>query len=476
MGCQRVSPKRRRVLALLGWALLFVPARAQTVTFEVYPQDAVISYQAPSPAAGQAPGPPLEPLGFAGQPIDLSEKFDHRNILSVVVHTTDSSREPWKRTYTRHELSDGEKIPVFLHPRTWPYYLGDPVRYWPASFTVAVLASITAAGLAGWAGVTRLQVLRLRRAAQARAQVLEKVGAEYEREFGRWLIVGKLGSGGMGEVLKAFPRDSLALDSLVAIKMRAKFDEKRATQELKEREKEERARFAIETRVLCNLNHPGIVKVYDWGEIDGQDYYAMELVDGENLQSYLESHPRLSYAEVRDLFSQMLTVVGYAHRMGVLHRDLKPLNIIREPNGRLKVIDFGLARDQNRTVAYTQVGMPFAGSLEYMDPRVPQQMFSRTPPTPSDQGTDQFALGGILFLMLTGHPSIDLPDELDAQGLLPVLARIAEPRPSPRVFRPDLPEELEQVVMTMQAVKVEDRYSSLEEALEAFSAAIARYV
>mgnify|MGYP003376604252 CR=1 FL=1 len=341
------------------------------------------------------------------------------------------------------------------------------------------------AGLLGLAGLLaafgrKLVARRADRALAAvlrgRQQLLESVGAEYERILGRWLIVGKIGSGGMGEVLRAFPADDVRMDSMGAIKLRAKFDQAQATKDLSDREKDERARFAIETKVLCTLKHPGIVKVYDWGEIDGRDYYAMELVQGENLQSYLERHPRLSYREVRDLFAQALTVVGFAHDQGVLHRDLKPLNILREPNGRLKVIDFGLARDQNQTVAYTQVGMPFAGSLEYMDPRVAMQMFGKITPTPSDQGTDQFALGGILFLMLTGRPSIELPEELDAQGLLPVLTKIAEARPSPRTYRPDLPEELEKVVMTMQAVNVEDRYTSLDEAKEVFVQAIARHV
>lgn len=276
----------------------------------------------------------------------------------------------------------------------------------------------------------------------------------------------------MGEVLRAFPADDIRRESMVAIKMRGTFDPEGATKDLVERETEDRDRFLIETRVLAGLDHPGIVKLYDWGIYDGRDYYVMELVKGESLQAYLERNPRPSFPEIRTLFSQMLDVMIFAHEKGVLHRDLKPLNILREDDGKLTIIDFGLARDQNRTVAYTQQGMPLAGSFEYMDPRVALQMFAKIEATSSDQGTDQFALGGILFLMLTGEPSIVLPEDVDNQNLVKILMEIGEPRRSALALRPDLPPGLDAVVSKMLAVDVEERYGNLKEAKAAFLEAI----
>lgn len=491
MGGLRRLARAGLVVAVLAWG---TPAVAQEVTpsptpettpiiatFHVYPPEARVFKQ------GGDPKPiPVRQVRKGGQIVaDLTNEFGSNGQVTVIASVFDPrpehrddklTREEWKRDFTTASILTSDKEEIYLAPLNYWERLLDPPRYWPGR-----LMAIVFLALGGTVGVTVYSVKRYldnrtRRTAAERASILRDAGAEYEREFGNWLIVGKIGSGGMGEVLKAFPKDNISRDSLVAIKLRSKFDGATASKELVEKENDERARFRIETKVLSNLNHPGIVKVYDFGEFEGQDYYAMEMVQGENLQSYLDRNPRPSFKEVRDLFSQMLSIVAFAHEKGVLHRDLKPLNILREPSGRLKVIDFGLARDQNQTVAYTQVGMPFAGSLEYMDPRVSLQMFGKAAPVPSDQGTDQFALGGILFLMLTGRPSIDLPSDLDPSGLIPVLMKISEPRPSPRTLRPDLPEELERVVMTMQAVRVEDRYASLEEALADFTGAVARYV
>lgn len=459
-------------------AALMSSAAAQEVVFEVYPPEARVFRQ------GGDPNPIPVPQRREGDKIlvDMTGQYNSKDQVTVIVSTFDPAnpqaeltREEWRQDYTTASMATA-KPAVYLAPLSYWKRLLDPPRYWPGGLLAGVLLGVVGAAGALVYVMRRYSTLLTDRAAAQRASVLRDAGAEYEREFGNWLIVGKIGSGGMGEVLKAFPKNDVRRDSMVAIKLRAKFDNAQASKELTERENDERARFRIETKVLCNLNHPGIVKVHDFGEIDGQDYYAMELVAGENLQSYLDRNPRPAYREVRDLFSQMLSIVAFAHEKGVLHRDLKPLNILREPTGRLKVIDFGLARDQNQTVAYTQVGMPFAGSLEYMDPRVSLQMFGKIAPVSSDQGTDQFALGGILFLMLTGQPSIELPQDLDPAGLIPVLTRISEPRPTPRTYRPDLPEPLERVVMKMQAVRVEDRYGSVQEALDDFTAAIAPYV
>lgn len=439
------------------------------VTFEVYPAASVISRR----AAGSPSG--VSDIGTPGKPIRLTEVFRDRadeGLKVVYVRSKgDLSRQEdprfWQPVNFTGVGTSGKSrhISVYLHPKSKLGYLLDFPFYRPKTFGLVVLSGL---GLFLW-GVRKFFD---QREAARRAQVLADAGSEYEREFGTWIVIGKLGSGGMGEVLKAFPKDDVRREKMVAIKLRTGLEMKDPSPEMLERDAEDRRRFQTETKVLVNLDHPGIVKIYDWGVHDSRDYYVMDIVDGESLQSYLDRRPRPPLEEVRSIFVQLLEAIGYAHDKGVLHRDLKPLNVLRDKTGHLTVIDFGLARDQNQTVAFTQMGMPFVGSLEYMDPRVSLQMFQKIPPAPSDQGTDQFALGAILFLLLTGKPALELPEELGPEGLMPVLMRIGEPRRSARDVCPDLCDSLVGVVDTMLSLQVESRYPDLKAARKAFLEAI----
>lgn len=442
----------------------------QFVVFDVYPKKAVISRTAGNDDS-------LNDIKAPGDPIDLSKMTDQLGAVNILVRVNNpedprqinEALEPRKRKKFPFigVQADGktERISVYLHPKNKLQYLLDFPFYMPKTFA---LTCLTALGLLLW-GIRRTFDVK---EAKRRAEVLAEAGMEYQRDFGQWLVVGKIGSGGMGEVLKAFPKDDIRREKMVAIKLRTGLDVKDPTPDLLERDAEDQRRFRTETKVLVNLDHHGIVKIYDWGVQDGRDYYVMDIVDGESLQSYLDRHPKPPLDEVRSIFVQLLEAIIFVHEKGVLHRDLKPLNVLRDKQGHLTVIDFGLARDQNQTVAFTQMGMPFVGSLEYMDPRVSLQMFQKITPTPSDQGTDQFALGSILFLLLTGKPAIELPEELGPQGLVPVLMQLSEPRRSPREFRPDLPDPLHKVVETMLELEVGKRYPDLKEARAAFLRAI----
>lgn len=448
------------VASLLWLWALSTPSSAQTVTFDVYPASAQV-YREGANSQG------LVPLGPAGEPLSLNEEFDNLNLLKLVIQ--DEGRQPWRRTVSGGEFKDGEVVAVYLSPTNPLAYLTDFPRYRRKAFALTSLVMLAALGVAGSLIRQRLLKREAERAIQRRKDVLESVGYEYERPFGKWLIIGKLGSGGMGEVLRAFPQDDIRRESMVALKMRTGIDTSGATQELLEHDAQDRARFQIETKVLCGLDHPGIVKIHDWGELDNKDYFVMDLVRGENLETYLKRTPRPPYREVFDMFGQLLDVMIFAHQKRVLHRDLKPLNILRRSDGRMVVIDFGLARDQSRTVALTQMGMPLAGTFEYMDPRACLQAMAQLEPTPSDEATDQFSLGAILFLMLTGKPSLELAPDAD---LLTILTKVSEPRPSPLLYRDDLPEAVVAVVNTMLAVEVDRRYATLAEAKKAFTEAI----
>jgi hypothetical protein len=451
---------------LIGWALVLWasvgPATAQPVTFDVYPPGAKVYRE-----GGSETG--LIPLGEAGRPIDLSGDYDKNAMILVI---TAPGRTRWRKSVLKGQL-EGSTQRVYLAPENPVAYLADFPRYLPRTFAAACALAIALLLLAARSASRWLQRKGSIREEQRRREVLQSVGFEYERPFGKWLIVGKIGSGGMGEVLKAFPQDDVRSESMVAIKMRTGLDLSQASVELLEHDAHDRARFQTETKVLCGMDHPGIVKVHDWGELDGKDYFVMDLVQGENLELYLQRCPRPSYSEVRSIFCQLLDVIIFAHDKRVLHRDLKPLNILRRHDGRIVVIDFGLARDQSRTVALTQFGMPLAGTFEYMDPRASLQALARLEPTPSDPATDQFSLGAILFLMLTGRPALQLTPEAD---LLTILSQISEPRPSPREFREDIPQALEEVVTTMLEVDVSRRFPSLRQAKQAFEEAIAPLV
>lgn len=471
--CERLSRfwQRRSAVSLagglLGATLVFgSPAWARDVLlkFDVYPKNAKVFYQ------GSDPNRPI-PLERFDEPKNRHSVFEGRGPVTFIAEAPDRKR--WEGTFPESQFDNPKfqadpTFSIILEPTTLRGQVKDFFHFHPGLVAGIGLLAAFAGGLLVRLGLRK----RADRAELSRQDLLKELGAEYERPFDKWVIVGKVGSGGMGEVLRAFPQDDIRRESMVAIKMRGSFDPEGATRDMVERESEDRDRFLIETKVLAGLDHPGIVRLYDWGIHEGRDYYVMELVKGESLQAYLERHPLPPFGEVRTLFSQMLDVMIFAHEKGVLHRDLKPLNILREPDGKLTIIDFGLARDQNQTVAYTQAGMPLAGSFEYMDPRVSLQMFAKIEATSSDEGTDQFALGGILFLMLTGKPSIDLPEDLDNQNLVQVLMQIGEPRPSARSLRRDLPEELDAVVAKMLAVDGEERFANLKEAKVAFLDAI----
>ena len=206
--------------------------------------------------------------------------------------------------------------------------------------------------------------------------------------LGPYEIVSPLGSGGMGEVYRA--RDT-RLDREVAVKVLA---------EVARLEPESRARFRREGLALSRLNHASIEMVLDVGQQDGLDFLVLELVPGETLAARLV-RGRIPEREAAELGSQVAEALAEAHERGVLHRDLKPGNVMITPKGRVKVLDFGLAKfasatsDETRTMDLTQVGTT-AGTLAYMPP---EQLLGK----PIDARGDLYALGVVLYEMTTGQ-------------------------------------------------------------------------
>ena len=209
--------------------------------------------------------------------------------------------------------------------------------------------------------------------------------AKKTQKIGRYKILGELGRGAMGVVYKA---EDPNLDRVVALKTIV-------IEADAEGRKEYERRFFLEAKAAGKLNHPNIVTVYDFGEEDGVAYLAMELVEGNDLRQRLKESAGqgLPALDAVDVAQQVAEGLGYAHERGIVHRDIKPGNIMLQPRGQAKIMDFGLAR--MRVADHkTSTGMVL-GTPKYMSP---EQVAGQ----PVDQRSDVFSLGIVLHEMLTG--------------------------------------------------------------------------
>ena len=255
---------------------------------------------------------------------------------------------------------------------------------------------------------------------------------------GRYEILRRIGAGGMAYVVHA--RD-LNLQREVAIKvLRTNLVQKPEFQ----------ARFLHEARSAANLTHPNIVTIHDFGQDGTRFFIVMEHVEGTDLKTMISKQGPLSVEEALSLMIQICAGVGYAHRAGLVHCDLKPQNILVSPEGRAKITDFGIA------VTFATIHPDTTYDLVWGSPHyfAPEQAVG-APPSPA---TDVYALGVVLFELLTGR----LPFEADDLVVLAELHRAA-PAPSPREFVPDLPEALEQIVLKVLSKEPSARYRTADQ-------------
>jgi eukaryotic-like serine/threonine-protein kinase len=198
---------------------------------------------------------------------------------------------------------------------------------------------------------------------------------------GRYEILGVLGQGGMGAVYKARDRE---LDRLIALKViRPELATDPAIL----------ARFKQELILSRNITHKNVVRIFDLGEAEGIRFISMEYVDGEDLRTILRRGGKFRLKDAISVVEQVCRALDCAHSEGVIHRDLKPQNIMRDKNGRIVVMDFGLARSLGDS-GMTQTGA-IVGTMEYMSP---EQALGTT----LDQRSDIFSVGLIFFELLTG--------------------------------------------------------------------------
>ncbi len=220
------------------------------------------------------------------------------------------------------------------------------------------------------------------------------------------------------------------------------------------RSAEERAlkRFEREAKALAKLDHPNIVKVMDYGEYEGSPYLVMPYLPGGTLKQYFKNKRRLDWREAVGLLLPITRALAYAHDEGVIHRDVKPSNILLTTSGEPMLTDFGVAKVIDEEVTQDLTGTSATvGTPEYM---APEQVISKT----VDHRADIYALGVVMFEMVTGRR----PYEADTPMAV-LFKHASDPLPRPRDLVPDLPEQVEQVLLKALAKKPDDRYQDMGE-------------
>jgi serine/threonine protein kinase len=254
---------------------------------------------------------------------------------------------------------------------------------------------------------------------------------------GRYELLEIIGEGGMAKVYKAHCR---LLDRIVAIKiLKDEFSKDKGFVE----------KFRTEALSAARINHPNIVNIYDVGQEDDIYYIVMEFVDGKTLKEVISNEAPLSVEHATDIAIMICDGVHHAHEKGIIHRDIKPHNILITEHGMVKVADFGVARAiSNATITY---GNNIVGSVHYISPE-------QAKGEPVNRTTDIYSIGCVLYEMLTGRPPFNAENAITV-----ALKHIHDEVPLPRKLNSNIPIALEGIILKAMQKSPSQRFSTAEE-------------
>jgi serine/threonine protein kinase len=287
------------------------------------------------------------------------------------------------------------------------------------------------------AGKADAKTVALNAAAPTMAMKMQEGGIAPGMTFAlRYEVKEMLGAGGMGMVFKAIDSE---LGEVIAIKT--------LRQEMLGEDPSALERFKGEIRLARKISHRNVVRTHDLGESGGVYFITMEFVEGKSLKDLIQSRGRLPIPVTLTVAKQLCRALEVAHEEGVIHRDIKPQNMVVQPDGVLKVMDFGIARLAKRKEGVTQAGM-VVGTPDYM---APEQLMGDN----IDARADLYAVGCVLYECVTGKTPIT------ADTPMTLIARVLEDTPiEPRVVNGEVPVELSELIMACLAKKAEDRPGS----------------
>lgn len=432
----------RRLLALL--VLLGLPALAQPANYHLYlntdpPAERILLQNRPGQALQR------QPEGYFLLP---AQKGNLRLTCQLDGHQDFPLTIPWETFTNEPDIrypAPGQPLPA-LAPLNFGVAVQDRLSAHPwlagvASLALlgALLTSVRTAveGRRRGARLARLEALRVNQSDNV-------VGSR----LGRWRVVSRLGAGGMATVYRAVPERNLNEAEAVAIKLM--HPHHALDQELL-------LRYQREIDISKNLVHPNLVRVLDADEHDGVYYLVMELVDGDSLRQSVRPEG-MTPAEAWVYLQPLMEGLTYAHQRQMVHRDLKPENIMLNRQGKLKIMDFGLARRRHVDATVTPSGNVM-GTPAYI---APEQISAGG----LDPRSDQYSLGVIAYELLRGHRPFDSDEDQDPMRVL--MRHLTEPPPGLTGVKP----EVAAVVLKMLPKDPTERYGSVAEVARAWQAAV----
>lgn len=272
------------------------------------------------------------------------------------------------------------------------------------------------------------------------SQMLKQKDTEqFPVQIGNYRILSKIGKGGMGDIYKAVQEP---LNRIVALKVLSP---------QMSRDDEFTKRFEIEAKAISLLQHQNIVNIYEYGEDQGLKYFAMQFVDGTDLGKYIYDNKMLPMGQIIDLAKQICRGLRYAHSCNVIHRDIKPQNVLIDKSGIARLSDFGIAKifsSTDITLTGSAVGTP-----EYMSP---EQAQGKKP----DLQTDIYSLGILMYEMLTRKPPFSGNNPMAV-----AYKQVHELPMPPSLKRKETPKRLELIILKALKKDKKERYASVEEML-----------